>query len=268
MIIGHKKQLNILREMHDKNSLAHAYLFSGVDGIGKLNVAIDFGELLLKSDFNKSPDGYLYENGLTIEEARILKKKLALSPLNSQYKVVIINNASNIKLEAANAMLKILEEPSGDSIFFLLTSNTGLILPTIRSRCYTMNFFYVDNLSINEKFDTKKVIDLYDHWSGRPAYAQRLLEDPNYLKKIRECRNDAGEFFNKELNTKFKIIEKYSKTDTGLFVNILMEYLRSSKIQNKFFVLRDLFNVYKGLITTNFNIQFSLRSVAVKIKKP
>lgn len=271
----YKEQYNFFKNAIESNSLAHAYLVSGKRGLGKKEFVLSIVGNLLNVDIKNSHDLYVYENALTIKEARQLKKNIGLSPLNSKYKVVVINNAQNLKTEAANAILKLLEEPSGDTIFFLLTTNSGLMLPTIVSRCHEIRFFHISDEIIRKRFNTKDIEDLNWFWTGRVAYARKLIEDKTYKTYLEKYVSDIEEFMSGDMSTRFKIIENYTKHNKDdispvpdtLFVELFMGYLRKNSINENFATLRNLFNLYKGLTTTNLNSQFALRALAVSLVK-
>ena len=185
--------------------------------------------------------------------------------MNSNYKVVVINNAQNIKKEAASAILKLLEEPSADTIFFIVTTNSFLLLPTIRSRCYEIKFNYISDRLMEKFLNTEDIIEFKEHWSGRPAIAKKLLEDKEYLNNLIKYKKDASEFMNGSLAESFQIIDKYSKAgDVSYFLKIAMEHVVATSFKNKYAVLRQLLELYKGLFATNLNSQFGLRAIAVK----
>ena len=72
---------------------------------------------------------------ITVEEARRIGEFLALTPGESDWRVVIIDSADDLNTNAANAILKILEEPPARAVLLLISHNPGKLLPTIRSRC-------------------------------------------------------------------------------------------------------------------------------------
>lgn len=79
-------------------------------------------------------------SSISIEEVRKLKHELSLYPTRAKYRVVLILSADRFTEEAANAFLKILEEPPERSIFILTTSRLYKLAPTIRSRCQLFRF--------------------------------------------------------------------------------------------------------------------------------
>jgi hypothetical protein len=75
------------------------------------------------------------ENSLGIEEIREMQKQLYLRPVKGEKKAIILEEAQTLTIEAQNALLKVLEEPPIHAIFFLSTSSTDTLIPTILSRC-------------------------------------------------------------------------------------------------------------------------------------
>jgi DNA polymerase-3 subunit delta' len=105
------------------------------------------------------------ESGLIrIEEIRAIDDMLSLKPFEGRWKVVIVDEAHTMNPYAANAFLKTLEEPPGDSLIILISSNPDRLPDTIRSRCSRLNFTPLSNkacrkvieTAISQKTTTKK----------------------------------------------------------------------------------------------------------------
>lgn len=156
---GHNRQIEHLRRAMRKEKLHHAFLFCGLEGIGKGRVATGLAQALncekevegpceqctacQKTAKNIHPDcERLLPDGKTIkvESLRAMKQKAYLHPLEGRAKVFIIDPAEAMTPAGANALLKILEEPPAQTFFILMTSRPGLLLPTIRSRCQRLDF--------------------------------------------------------------------------------------------------------------------------------
>src|SRR3989344_7991441 len=110
---------NLLRN----GSLGHAYLFTGQDAEGKNLFAGEICALLTGKGFENNPDLKFIrpdtekdDYKIYIEDIRNLKSFMALKPYSSEHKVAVIDNADAMTAEAANAMLKILEEPPKKSV--------------------------------------------------------------------------------------------------------------------------------------------------------
>ena len=77
---------------------------------------------------------------IKIEQIRALKHRLRFKPLEGRYRVTVIDNSQHLKAEAANALLKVLEEPPADNLIILTAIETTALLPTIVSRCLHLPF--------------------------------------------------------------------------------------------------------------------------------
>lgn len=157
-VLGLEKQKQILYESLMRDQLAHVYLFSGPEGIGKKQLATAMAQSLLCSEKKDgcgqcpschrveklSHEGLLIiepELGhvIKIEKSREILDFLSLKSL-SKNRVIIIDHAHLLNPQAANSLLKIIEEPPVGTYFFLITHNASLVLSTIRSRSRTVRF--------------------------------------------------------------------------------------------------------------------------------
>jgi DNA polymerase III subunit delta' len=156
-ILGHDKQKDVLLRAVQNGRLAHAYLFAGPEGVGKRLLALALVRTLFctegngcgdcppcrKVDHHNHPDLHLLEpdgNSIKIEQVRNLQRDLNLRPHEASRKVCLIEAAETMTVGAANALLKTLEEPRGDTLLILLSSQPQRLLETIRSRCQPLFF--------------------------------------------------------------------------------------------------------------------------------
>ena len=163
MLIGHKKQWKFLTESFKSGQMSHAYIFEGLDGIGKKYFAKEFAEfagcrfpdLLIIEEANKKD--YKFGDGgeVTIAQIRKVQEFLSYKAYNGLSKMVIVDGAEKMNAEAQNCFLKTLEEPKGNSVIILITSKPGMLLPTILSRCQTIKFLRT-NESLQDKEKTLK----------------------------------------------------------------------------------------------------------------
>ncbi|WP_107572093.1 DNA polymerase III subunit [Clostridioides difficile] len=142
-IIGQDFAKKYLTNSIKKNKLNNAYMFEGMDGIGKKKFADELSKLLLDyENLENSTDYVLIKpdgNSIKIAQIRNLQSDIVIRP-HRDYKIYIINNAEKMTLEAQNALLKTLEEPPNYAIIILVTNNKESLLETIKSRCDIIKF--------------------------------------------------------------------------------------------------------------------------------
>ena len=159
-IAGQDRAIGLLKRALEGDKVHHAYLFSGLDGIGKKKAALEMAKALncrqpgpqgscdacdacLKMDKNCHPDlVHLKPEGtqIKIDQIRELEEQLAYPPFGGRYRLILLDKASDLNVWAANAFLKTLEEPPSGNIFVLLVNDPGDLLPTLVSRCLLLNF--------------------------------------------------------------------------------------------------------------------------------
>lgn len=141
MFIGNQSIQEYFDKLIKNDALSHAYLFYGPEGIGKKLLAFKISEIIA-GPAGSNPDLRVIDKGgeeIHIADIRELKNFIYLTPFG-KYKVVIINNAHNLGRDASNALLKILEEPPGKSILFLISHLPKILLSTVVSRCQPVRF--------------------------------------------------------------------------------------------------------------------------------
>lgn len=159
--LGQKQARNLLTRSLSSNRLAHAYLFRGPEGVGKqlfargltaaVNCAAGKGLAACgicsgcrKFSSAGHPDFLLVspeKGAIKINQVRELIKKLSYSPYEACMRVVLIEDVHTMRREAANSLLKTLEEPPEDNLLILTADSSRSILPTISSRCQTIPFY-------------------------------------------------------------------------------------------------------------------------------
>lgn len=156
-VVGHKWAVDLLKRALAGERVTHAYLLTGPPQIGKRSLALNFAQALNCLDGEKPcgqclacnkiahgnhPDVQIIEGEgktLKIDQMRALRHEAALSPLEGRWKVYIIRQMEQATAEAANCLLKTLEEPPPSVVLVLTASEAEALLPTIVSRCQVLN---------------------------------------------------------------------------------------------------------------------------------
>jgi len=180
-VIGQDTPVDVLRRALRSGKTAHAYLFEGIEGCGKRTTALSFVEAAFcgrddgcgtcpscrKMATFQHPDLHLVEPDgafIKIDQIRDLQRELVLRPIETPLKACIIKDADRLNSAAGNALLKTLEEPPGNALMILLTTNLDGVLPTVRSRCQLLRFAPLPERLIEEQLIT----------AGRDQAAARL----------------------------------------------------------------------------------------------
>jgi DNA polymerase III subunit delta' len=155
-ILGHDRQKLMLSSLVEKDKLPHALLLAGPGGVGKRTIAVE----LVKNLFCENrcacgtcrgcrhmaagahPDFTLLSGdaSIKIDELRAIRKEVYEPPFEAPLRMVLIDNAERMTREAANALLKTLEEPPPSNVFILTSSREQDIPLTVRSRCMRIGF--------------------------------------------------------------------------------------------------------------------------------
>tara|TARA_B100001123_G_C15162309_1_gene967948 strand:- start:27 stop:1007 length:981 start_codon:yes stop_codon:yes gene_type:complete len=180
-----KKQLSLFGYSHyfetfvkllNKKKLPNSILLNGPKGLGKSTFVYHFINYLLSHNgeykysldnfkinlndknyklicSNLHPNFFLIDNNfqdekIKIEQMRSLLKFLSKTSYSKNLKIVMLDNSENLNINAANTLLKVLEEPSENTFFFLIHDNASPILDTIKSRCIEFRIFFTQKEKI------------------------------------------------------------------------------------------------------------------------
>ncbi|WP_135555166.1 DNA polymerase III subunit delta' [Paenibacillus cymbidii] len=158
-IPGQTRAKQVLQNALRGNRLSHAYIFSGPSGSGRKRTALKLAQAIYctertddacgaclncrKVEHGNHPDLYIVEPdgaSIKIEQIRELQKKFAYRSTSALTKIYILQDADRMTVQAANSLLKFLEEPQTGALAILLTENGNALLPTIRSRAQWVAF--------------------------------------------------------------------------------------------------------------------------------
>ena len=199
---GHEKQKQYLERLMAEGSLMHAYMFAGPEMIGKRMIAEDIARVLVphgyEMDILRLAPVMDEETGKTkdipIEAIRDLKSWIFLRPLRT-HKVIIIDGAERLGDEAANTLLKVLEEPPVYANFFLITGTPNQVISTIASRCEKVDFLPLFESEIQSVLSSYKLSAtsytlIQAVAAGKPGLALNLIQND----KLSEVARSIAEF--------------------------------------------------------------------------
>lgn len=197
-----------LDRLADSQKSPNSFLFIGPEGTGKKEAAIYFISKLAGKDgdagFRKRledkvhPDvviiepeteekkGKKREKEIGISQVKDARERLKFFPYELKKKFCLIRNANRLNREASNALLKVLEEPSKDTFFILLSSNLDSLLPTIQSRCAILRFPQIDLPRWNEENRDKLRKIFTEEVYQRFEYVEEKSKDRNEMISILE----------------------------------------------------------------------------------
>ena len=158
-VVGQEHIKKALKNAIELNKISHAYLFTGPRGTGKTSTARIFAKSLNCKEgptitpcgvcsncidiTNSTPMDVIEIDAASnrkVEDAQNILERVMYAPVNSRYKIYIIDEVHMLSTTAFNALLKTLEEPPENVIFILATTEVHKVLDTIKSRCQRFDF--------------------------------------------------------------------------------------------------------------------------------
>jgi DNA polymerase-3 subunit delta' len=218
-LIGNEWAVNLLSSHVASNEPRHAYLFTGMSGVGRRTLALRLAQALncpqppqpgvpclncrTCNQFGRMqhPDLAVVQaeqRGATlkIEQVRELQHSLSLAPFDARYRIALLLRFEEANSNAANALLKTLEEPPDKVILILTAESSEALQPTIVSRCEMLHLhpLPIDKLtqSLLSRYNLQEeqASRLAHISSGRPGLAITFLQQPEKLEKRQLCLND------------------------------------------------------------------------------
>ena len=243
-LIGNSRAWKMVSAMILNKKIPHAIIIEGVKGLGKKTLAKFLAKACLceentpclncKSchliDVGTHPDCQTVEpekSTIKVEKIRELRLEAFMSPMQSDGRVFIINDAHTMNLNAQNALLKVLEEPPKNVTFILLTKSASYLLETIRSRCVLLTLAPVPLENEGAEFIANCRSISFDD-----AYKLLIRTDGNIGEAL-NCSEEnsdsfssvAQEVFNLSLNNErlkiLLLLQPYSKDRTAISEIIL-----------------------------------------------
>lgn len=323
-IRGQEKAIAILRNALGNDRLAHAYLFIGPEGVGKHLTALTLAKAMncqsppeagdccekcpscIKVNSSNHADVIAVEpegEFIKIDQVREIQKRLRFRPMEGGRRACIIDPADQMKAEASNALLKILEEPPRDTHLLLITARPHQLLSTILSRCQWVKFkplsqpdiaqilkkdkgldeekarFYASlaggsagqAVSLSARVDFQKRLDWLQVFSDLPQKStEEVFETCERLAKEEEEIGDLMDLWKiwvRDL-TVFKV--QGDRTKEGLINHDLLSTVEKDAAKSTFDRLEGIFSLISEVqrsLAYNVNKQLALETLMLEIRK-
>lgn len=232
--IGHETIRDELERLAVLPEAPQSFLFSGPRHVGKQRVALWFAEKLIAATV---PGSYtqnllvlepakvttlkrIREQLISVESIREAQKFLALSPMGGKRRVLIIDGAEKLGVGAANALLKILEEPPEKSVLILLTAEPGSLLPTLLSRMVNISFRPVGSKEIEREIPGANALPQFFLDLGLPGVVIEALESSEQFATKKDTLRSLFQLSKLSLRERIALAEELSR-DEALTRDIL-----------------------------------------------
>ncbi|MFC2013397.1 ATP-binding protein [Chloroflexota bacterium] len=236
-LIGQSRAVSLLQRSLEREALAHAYLFVGPPHVGKMALALNLAQAL-NCEATEPPCGVcdsckkiasgkhadvqiigLASNGnsaenklrteISIDQIRNMQHSASLPPFDGKYKAFIIDGAEYLSIEAANCLLKTLEEPVGKVTFIMLARNDSFLPATVISRCQRLELPPVATSEVETALESSFGIEpdrarfLAKLCHGCPGWAISSALDCSLLEQRAERLNRLLDIINADCEERF-----------------------------------------------------------------
>ncbi|MCL2567370.1 MAG: hypothetical protein FWE18_04680 [Alphaproteobacteria bacterium] len=251
-LFGHDNILLLMQKMLKHHNLHNSIIFSGKKGIGKYSYVLFLAKFLLSHDIsilptldvfsidskinalidsNSCPDLLLitpefdakkqvFKDLINVESIRKINEFIQKTGYPNRYKIIIIDATDNLNINSSNALLKNLEEPSKNTLFFLISHSYNSLLDTIKSRCINLQFKGLSSADMLNILNTQqiaynpsKINNLIDIAQGSYADLLWYLQEDNFkiyeaISKIFDKSTTDEQIFN--LTSTIKLKENFN----------------------------------------------------------
>ncbi len=195
------------------------------------------------------------------DQILFLQKRLKTKPILSKYLFYIIIPAETLSEISANKLLKTIEEPNENNIGFLITSNSDLIISTIKSRCEHIHFMYEDNDAVKYEIDdnitniTKEII-LAIEQKNHINFTKSMMQE----KILKDNYKSVENLIKKYYNTACKLTENTNLDKT------VLDYIIKNNSYQQLIKKAKILNKLQNKLYTNMNGRLTLENIFFQLK--
>ena len=249
-LVGHEWAVDMLKKHVSHGTTRHAYLFTGPPGLGRRTLALRFAQALncqtpveagipcgqcrdcKQIEAMQHADLTIVraesEGGtLKVDQIREARRSLTLKPYQSNYRVALFLRFQEANDNAANALLKTLEEAPSYAVLILTADTPEQLLPTIVSRCEVLRLrpLKIENVQSaleNRGMETGQARLIAHISGGRFGYAMRLIENDSLLEKREERLNELQSLISASRVEKFAYADKLARDKESMRQAVLI----------------------------------------------
>ena len=228
-IYGHAAVQALLAKQVEGSAFAHAYLFSGPQGIGKYLVAKQFAGRILNNALSDYFELDLAEQN-TIEQLREFLSIISVRPVKGQWKVAVLNNFDLASGTLGNAILKTLEEPSPSTIIIVISSKQ--LLPTITSRCQVISFHRLSAAELGQFAKASKLAapkEIIEMAAGSPSRLVELVNNNSLTQNISAWADRLTEVQGKPVSDKLLLVSELGSEESETLREVLLAFLERQR---------------------------------------
>lgn len=239
--VGHQMAISTLERGFREGRLSHAYLLTGPPGVGKMLLALELAQMVnclgadkpcgqcgqcqriasglhadvrvVAVEVQPGPEGRGH-TVISINQVREVQREASLKPFEGRCRVFIFDGVEHMREDAANSLLKTLEEPPDQVMLVLLASDVSALLPTVVSRCQRLDLrplsleLVATELMERYQTDLLKAQEVARLSGGRPGWAFRAMSEPELLERRAERLSAIEAVVNGSLEERFDYASK------------------------------------------------------------